>query len=137
MKKIIATNALTPLLKRRLAYTAFIAVALLAAVTLVSLRSQAVTRASDVATQAAWRNAAANSTSSAAPSADAFFSRFNIRRNDAAASKGGVDELVWQAANSAELRASLAALDAAKINVRQVKIARGGTAFSVNAERAP
>ena len=137
MKKIFASSALSPLLKRRLAYLVVIAVALMAAVFFVSLRAQALARANDVATQAAWRNAAPMSTPSSAPSADAVFARFNIRRNAATASAGSTDELVWQAANSPELRASLAALDAAKINLRQVKITRSGTTFAVNAERAP
>lgn len=137
MKKIGANNALSPLSKRRLAYSTVIPVALVSAVFLVTLRAQALTRANDAATQATWRSAAGVSTPGSAPSAEAVFARFNIRRNAATASNGSADELVWQAASSAELRASLLALDAAKVNVRQVKITRSGTAFSVNAERAP
>jgi hypothetical protein len=137
MKKNGANNALSPLSKRRLVYSAVIAVALVSAVFLVALRAQALTQANDAATQATWRSANGVSTHSSAPSAEAVFARFNIRRNAATASNGSADELVWQAASSAELRASLVALDAAKVNVRQVKITRSGTAFSVNAERAP
>ncbi|MBP6530729.1 MAG: hypothetical protein KA260_11455 [Burkholderiales bacterium] len=137
MKKIGANNALSLLSKRRLVYSAVIAVALISAVFLVTLRAQALTRANDAATQATWRSANGVSTPSSAPSAEAVFARFNIRRNAATASNGSADELVWQAASSAELSASLVALDAAKVNVRQVKITRSGTAFSVNAERAP
>ena len=137
MKKIGPNNPLSHLSKRRLVYSAVIAVALISALFLVTLRAQALTRANDAATQATWRSANGVSTPRSARSAEAVFARFNIRRNAATASNGSADELVWQAASSAELRASLVALDAAKVNVRQVKITRSGTAFSVNAERAP
>jgi len=129
-----AFPVMTPLLKRRLVYVLVIALALAATFTFISLRAQAMNRTNDAATKLAWQSTPSFAASSSAPSADAVFARFNIRRS--AAPAGGSDEFVWQAANASELRASLAALDAAKVALRQVKVTRSGAVFAVAAERA-
>jgi hypothetical protein len=140
MKKIITGTALAPLLKRRLIYAGLITISLMATLVFLSLRTQLQNNANDAAIRLAWRSAPMLSAAHAAPTPDAVFARFNIRRNvtgTASATASNTDELVWQAANSAELRASLAALDAAKVVLRQVKVTRSATTFSIIAERAP
>lgn len=135
MKKINFATSITPVVKRRLAYSAVIAVALVAALLFITLRGHAWVRAQDAATRAAWRSAPAHAASTPAMSADAVFARFNIRRQNAPV--GGTDALTWQAANGTELRHSLLALEAANVTLSPVKITRSGASFTVTAERAP
>ena len=118
-----------PLLLRRAAYVAVIALCVTATLMLSSASERATTRAHDTAIQSSWQANAAPPPAPASP--EAVYNRFNMK---SAASNA---DLVWQANSSNELRASLRALDAAQIKVAQVKITRSGTNFLVSAERAP
>ncbi len=128
MNKFISLSA-RPLLLRRAAYVAVIALCIGAALMLIAASDRAAARARDVATQLSWQTNAAPSPGQASP--EALYSRFNIKAGAANA------DLAWQASSSNELRASLRALDAAQIKVAQIKVTRSGTNFLVNAERAP
>ena len=118
-----------PLLLRRAAYVAVIVFCIAATLMLMAASDRAAIRARDVATQSSWRANAAPLLTKTSP--EAVYSRVSMK---AAASNA---DLTWQANSANELRASLRALDAAQINVVQVKITRSGTNFLVNAERAP
>ncbi len=118
-----------PLLLRRATYVAVIVFCIAATLMLISASDRATTRARDVAIQSSWQANAAPLLAQTSP--EAVYSRFSMK---AAAANA---DLTWQANSANELRASLRALDAAQINVVQVKITRSGTNFLVNAERAP
>ncbi len=119
----------SPLLLRRAAYVAVIVVCVAATLMLISANDRATTRARDVAIQSSWQASAASLPAQTSPGA--VYSRFSMKVAAANA------DLAWQANSTNELRASLRALDAAQINVAQIKITRSGTNFLVNAERAP
>ena len=125
----IADLAANPLLLRRAVYAALIALCVIAALMLTAETDRATARARDVAIQSSWQANAAPVIAQTSP--DAVYSRFNIKATAANS------DLTWQANSGNELRASLRALDAAQIKVTQIKIARSGTSFLVNAERAP
>lgn len=128
MNKFTSLSA-NPLLLRRAAYAAVIALCIGAALMLIAASDRAAARARDVATQSSWQTNAAPLLAQASP--EAVYSRFNMKSAAANA------DVTWQANSNNELRASLRALDAAQIKVAQIKIARSGTHFLVNAERAP
>ena len=125
----IADLAANPLLLRRAVYAALIALCVIATLMLTAATDRATARARDVAMQSSWQANAAPVVVQTSP--EAVYSRFNIK---AAATNA---DLTWQANSANELRASLRALDAAQIKVAQIKIARNGSQFLVNAERAP
>ena len=125
----IADLAANPLLLRRAVYAALIALCVIATLMLTAATDRATARARDVAIQSSWQANAAPVVVQTSP--EAVYSRFNIK---AAATNA---DLTWQANSANELRASLRALDAAQIKVAQIKFARSGSQFLVNAERAP
>ena len=118
-----------PLLLRRTACLAVIIACIVATFTLISATDRATSRTRDAAIQSSWHTNAALSASPISP--ELIYSRFNMKSTAATA------DLTWQANSTIELRASLRALDAAQINLAQLKITRSGTNFLVNAERAP
>ena len=126
--KFIALSTNT-LLVRRAAQVVVVVFCIAAAVVLLSASDRATALARDVAIQSSWQENAAPLLAPTTP--EAVYSRFNMKAGSANA------DLAWQANSSSELRASLRALDAAQIKVAQIKITRSGTAFLVNAERAP
>lgn len=118
-----------PLLLRRGAYVAVIAICIAATLILLAANDRATSRGRDAAIQSSWQANAALLHAQTSP--EAVYSRFNMKVAAANA------DLTWQANSNNELRGSLRALDAAQIKVTQIKITRSGTNFLVNAERAP
>lgn len=128
MNKFTSPSA-HPLLLRRAAYVAVVAICIAATLMLLVANDRATTRARDAAIQSSWQTNAAPLPAQTSP--EAVYSRFNMKVAAANA------DLTWQANSNNELRGSLRALDAAQIKVTQIKITRSGTNFLVNAERAP
>jgi cytochrome bd-type quinol oxidase subunit 2 len=116
-----------PQVLRRILYVLVTTACIAATLMLVSAHDRAAARAREAATRAAWQTAPPVATL-VAP--EAVYSRFGIKAVANA-------DLSWQAASAGDLRAGLHALDAAQVKLSNVKVVRNGSAFNVNAERAP
>ena len=114
---------------RRLAYVATISASVLATIFLLRAHNQREASLHDAAIRNAWQSGAVPL--SGTMTLGAVRARFNITGGNTAG------DLSWQVANANELRASLSALDLAAVKLREVKIARRGTGFSVSAEQIP
>lgn len=125
--KFARTAPMNRLQLRRLTYVAVLIVSVLATFFLVRAQTQREANLHDAAIRLAWQSDAAQVAGSMTEVA--VRARFNI------VGGGTSGDLTWQVANGAELRASLLALDAAAIKLREVKIARRGAGFTVSAEQ--
>ena len=114
---------------RRLAYVAILAISVLVTFFLLRAHSQREASMHDAAIRTAWQTEALPISGSMTVAAVRV--RFNITGG------GAAGDLVWQAVNANELRASLSAIDLSGVKLREVKIARRGAGFSVSAEQIP
>lgn len=118
-----------PVLVRRFFWLAVVVLCAVATLTLTAATNRSRDMARDAAVQAAWR---ANAGMTGVPTdPQAVYLRFNIKATTANA------DLAWQVSSAAQLRASLRSLDAANVNLSQVKVSRNGINYVVSAERAP
>ncbi len=127
--KLPRTAQLNRLQLRRLTYVAVLIVSALATILLLRAQTQREASLHAAAIRSAWQTDVSPITGSMTEVA--VRARFNI------VGGGTSGDLTWQVANGNELRASLSALDAAAIKLREVKIARRGAGFTVSAEQIP
>ena len=127
--KLHASTTMNRLQLRRLFYAVILVISVLATFFLLRAHSQREASMHDAAIRTAWQTEALPISGSM--TVTAVRARFNITGG------GAAGDLAWQVANATELRASLSALDLAAVKLREVKIARRGAGFSVNAEQMP
>lgn len=114
---------------RRIVYVVLVMVSVLATMFLLRVHSRQEASAYEATVRNAWQKE--TMPISGAMNLSAVRARFNI------AGGGASGDLVWQVTSVDELRSSLLALDLAGIKLREVKLARRGSGFTISAEQTP